>query len=88
MQRVKGDKLPEQLQREAKAAFVHRCTGEHIPQWARRGMGSGPYRVQFKNDAEWLANTYFQVTEAGELAKRRPCESTPTWNGPLIPVTG
>lgn len=84
MQRIRGDRLPAHLQSEAKRAFVHRCTGEHIPAWARRGLTSGPYRVQFKDDAEWLAHTFFQVTERGTLADRRPCESTPTWNGPLI----
>ena len=87
MQRIKGTDLPKHLQNEALRTFVHRCTGEHIPQWARRGRSSGPYRVQFKDDREWLANTFFYVTEKGTLAARKHCESTPTWSGPLIPVT-
>jgi hypothetical protein len=85
MRRTKGSDLPPALQRQCLAAYVHRCTGEHIPQWARRGNGSNPYRVQFKDDAEWLANTYFFVTDRGQLSRRHHyCESTPTWNGPLI----
>jgi len=87
VKRIRGSDLPPRLQTEAKALFVHRCTGEHIPAWALRGHASGPYKVQFADDAEWLAHTFFFVTERGEIARRpKHCESYPTWRGGLVAV--
>lgn len=73
--RILGSHLGPKLQAECKAMFVHRFTGEHRPKWA-----SKPYKVQFADDADWLAHTYFEVTKQGELDKRSHyCESHPTW---------
>lgn len=63
------------------AAYVHRFTKEHRPQWARRTRPDGDdYAVQFASDAEWLANTFFVVRKDGRLnhAVNR-CESHATW---------
>ena len=45
---------------QAKAAYVHRFTMEHIPQWALQPMPNGRfYAPQYRTDAEWFANTLF-----------------------------
>ncbi len=75
MRRVKGSELPANLQRECLARFIYRSTGDHIPCWH-----TGRYRLQFRDDKDWLENTYFYVTNAGKLAiKPSHCESHPTW---------
>lgn len=77
------------LQAECKARFVHRFTGEHKPKWAHKpfkneSLRLTAYPVQFADDTDWLANTYFEVTKQGELDRRTGhCESYPTW--PLNP---
>jgi hypothetical protein len=83
MKMILGCHLPEHLQRQARATYVHRFTGEHKPDWARKEWKDGkPYPVQFKDDADWLAHTKFPVTSAGKLSKRpSACISTPTWPG-------
>ncbi len=73
MRRVLGSNLPPALQAQARAMFVHRSTGDS------RFDHSCP--LQFRDDAEWLANTLFWVTRKGQLAKRASCESHPTWPG-------
>jgi hypothetical protein len=87
MPKVKGSDLPPAMQRRALAAYVHRFTGDHAPQWARKPMPDGkPYPLQFASDAEWLENTLFSVTAAGDFSKRdRYCRSAPTWpNNPEL----
>lgn len=87
MARVFGSQLSEATQRAAKAMYVHRFTGEHRPEWAKRPMPNGkPYPLQFADDAEWLANTEFEVTQAGRLDRRYTyCHSHPTWpNNPEL----
>jgi len=75
---IRGSDLGPKLQAEVKAAYVHRFTGEHKPGWVT--TTGAPYRVQFKDDADWLANTFFHITKQGELNKRiKHCESHPTW---------
>lgn len=78
---LRGSYLPRHAQAEAKGRFVHRFTGEHHPKWANHPRPCGsPYPVQFKDDADWLANTLFAVTTAGTLDDRvSHCQSTPTW---------
>jgi len=62
--------------------FVHRYTGEHTPQWVKQN----PAPLHFKDDADWLNNTYFEITKKGELSRKvNSCESTPTWpNNPEL----
>ncbi len=82
---VKGTQLPYQQQRMALASYVHRFTGTHTPAWARKPRSDGTaYPVQFKDDADWLANTEFPVTKSGRLG-RGDCYSRPTWpNNPEL----
>jgi hypothetical protein len=81
MEMKKGNQLAADEQRYVLAAYVHRYTKEHIPAWSRSVRNNGkPYKPQFANDAEWLANTEFWVTKTGKLDKRaNDCISTPTW---------
>lgn len=84
---VLGSRLGPYMQSEVKRVFVHRFTGDHRPCWVDKPMPNGqPYPLQFADDADWLANTYFWMTKRGELCKRtRHCESHPTWpNDPYI----
>jgi len=84
---VKGNELPPALQRAAFAAYVHRFTMEHVPDWARRrpcdsgGTETRYYAPQYRSDAEWLANTQFPVTARGRLSERpSDCRSAgQTW---------
>ena len=77
--------MKPETQTEALRRFVHRFTGEHKPEWAYRSFTDNHgkkrvYPVQFEDDTEWLANTYFEVTKAGNLSERTHyCESYPTW---------
>jgi hypothetical protein len=83
--KILGTHLSSKLQDEAKRRFVHRFTGEHRPMWANKpfkqeGGTVGPYPVQFKDDADWLAHTYFEITKQGKFSERAHyCESHPTW---------
>lgn len=81
MRMIQGSKLDYVDQQHVLAAYVHRFTGQHRPAWAKRPMPSGKrYKVQFKDDADWLANTKFAVRQDGRLDMRvHRCESTPTW---------
>ena len=82
---VLGVHMCEKLQRKALARFVHRYTGTHKPQWAYKPWKNEQgktvyYPVQFADDQDWLAHTYFEVTKQGELDNRiKYCESHPTW---------
>lgn len=79
--RVRGTDLTPALQAEAKRLYVHRYTGDHKPLWANRPMPSGAaYPVQFADDADWLANTHFEITQKGAFSRRVVhCVSNPTW---------
>lgn len=58
----RGDTLAPHLQREALVKYVHRFTGDHKPRWAIYPRDNGePYPVQFADDTDWLANTFFPV---------------------------
>jgi len=72
----RGTALHEDDKRHVLAAFVHRFTMERRPQWARGTL----YMPQFRDDADWLANTLFHVRRNGRLDHRfRGCQSTPSW---------
>jgi hypothetical protein len=81
MRTVLGTELHPDDQRHVLAAFVHRYTGDHKPQWAGDPRPNGkPCPVQFKDDQDWLANTRFGVRKDGRLDQRaRYCTSNPTW---------
>lgn len=84
---ILGSHMGKKLQQDCLARFVHRYTGDHKPRWANAEWKDGkPYPIQFANDADWLANTYFHVTKKGELSERHKyCESRPTWpNNPEL----
>lgn len=80
---VRGTELSADDQKHVLRAYVHRFTGEHKPQWAMKDRpGGGAYPPQFKDDADWLAHTEFQITGLGTLDMRvNRCHSTPTWPG-------
>ena len=74
--RCRGAYLTQGDQRHVLAAYVHRYTKSHVPNWAR---GTN-YRPQFASDIDWLANTWFAVRKDGRLDQRyRACHSEPTW---------
>jgi hypothetical protein len=81
MNMTPGTNLCHSDQRHVLAAFVHRFTAEHKPDWASKPWRDGlPYPVQFASDNDWLANTLFAVRKDGRIDERvRHCESTPTW---------
>ena len=85
--KIIGSNLSPLLQSQVKSMFVHRFTGEHKPTWVNHARPDGSHHPpQLKDDADWLANTTFEITKRGELsAKHRFCESNPTWpNNPEL----
>ena len=78
---VNGNQLSPSVRLAAQRLFVHRITGDHKPHWATRPRPDGTaYPLQFKDDADWLANTRFGVKKDGTLSRRvHYCESNPTW---------
>ena len=57
-----GATLPTALQQDALRSFVHRYTGNHVPEWTRKAAPNGNfYAPQYKDDKEWLAKTSFPV---------------------------
>jgi len=84
---VKGSKLSINIRRQVLSTFSHRFTGSHRPAWANGIWKDGlTYPLQFVDDADWLANTLFAVTESGILARSVDyCISNPTWpNNPEL----
>ena len=81
MNTTPGNLLTAEDKRHVLAAYVHRFTGEYKPKWAREPWKNGkPYPVQFRDDADWLANTLFITRGNGRLDLRyQACFSTPTW---------
>lgn len=76
-----GTELDPSDQDHVLAAYVHRFTREHKPEWANKPWKDGkPYPLQFDSDADWLANTTFAVRKNGRLDHRvQDCQSNPTW---------
>ena len=85
MEWKKGSELNRKQQEDVLASFVYRFTGSHKPEWAYSLWKDGQsYPLQFKNDRDWLINTEFAVTAAGDLDRQIDyCHSNPTW--PLNP---
>jgi hypothetical protein len=81
----RGDLLPLTLQEHVKRVYVHRFTGDHQPVWARDEWKDGkPYPLQFRDDGEWLAHSYFPVhgfedDKSSWRIGRGSCLSYPTW---------
>lgn len=74
---LSGNELAPHVQADALRRFVHRFTESRRPDWAKANPN---YKPQFRDDADWLANSRFHVTKRGELdGRRRYCESSPTW---------
>ncbi len=76
MEWIKGNKLcgPDRI--HVLAAYVHRFTGNHIPNWAK---ANPQCKVQFKSDQDWLEHTEFAITKQGLLDLRiKHCRSNPT----------
>jgi hypothetical protein len=74
-----GSDLNINDQRRVLAAYVHRYTGDHVPDWVRH-QAEGKYPLQFASDADWLASTTFRVRADGRLDDRvKRCQSRPTW---------
>jgi hypothetical protein len=77
MKHLYGTQLNQEDQKHVLAAYVHRYTGDHKPQWADMYANKG---VQFKDDQEWLRRTKFIVRKNGRLDMRhKHCYSNPTW---------
>jgi hypothetical protein len=78
---ARGSDLSYHVQRQALSRYVHRYTGDHKPLWAAKAWKDGrSYPLQFKDDEEWLAHTFFAVTLLGHLDGRvTHCHSEPTW---------
>ncbi len=79
---IPGSQLTKEDQSYVLAAYVHRFTKEHKPQWACEPLPDGTaYPVQFANDQDWLWNTLFYVSAKTFRLDHRAgrCESTPTW---------
>lgn len=75
----RGSELTAHQRASALAQYVHRYTRTHRPRWAERLRSDGTaYPVQFDSDADWLANTLFNILKNGDLANR-DCFCTPTW---------
>lgn len=69
---------------EAKSRYTNRYTGEHRPLWALSPAPNGKfYAPQFRNDAEWYANTTFpgdhnhQAAYVGDTACHTSGETWP-----------
>lgn len=74
---VWGFELSPEVQRQAKAQFVHRFTADHVPSWVAKSKRQFPH---FASDADWLTHTRFAVTKAGELSRSvHYCDGQPTW---------
>lgn len=59
---IPGATLSPELQQDALRSFVHRYTGNHVPQWTNKPAPNGNfYAPQYTNDKEWLENTTFPV---------------------------
>lgn len=66
-----GKDLSPEDQKKVKREFVYRFTGEHTPKWAAELRPDGSrYMPQHRNDAEWLAETWFAVTKSGKFCER------------------
>jgi len=83
---IAGRDLTEAQRRTCLAQYVDRYTGDHTPAWAAKVYRDGrSCPIHFESDAEWLENSRFAVSAAGELILSEPCHSMPTWpNNPEL----
>ena len=65
---------------EACRTYVHRYTGEHVPDWACRPAPNGKfYAPQFRDDRDWYDHTRF-YGEEGHCGRKSDCFTTEqTW---------
>jgi hypothetical protein len=71
---LRGHDLSPKDRQHVLSAYPYRLTGDSM-----HHTGRG-YPMQFKNDLDWLRNTYFRVTKNFNLDHRvKSCESYPTW---------
>lgn len=77
MKQVLGTQLPFEAQQEVLRDFSNRFTCERVPNWALAPAPNGKYYApQYRDDKEWLANTWFTVTDDGKLSQSvLVCES-------------
>ncbi len=79
----RGSTLSLQQQHKALSLYCHRFTKDHKPRWSYEPRPDGnPCMVHFKDDQEWLANTWFPVNNDGIISERKGaghCYSMPTW---------
>ena len=63
---------------EAKRAYVHRFTVEHVPEWALKPAPNGRYYApKYRSDLEWFQHTLFPPLNPFH---RTDCHSTgQTW---------
>lgn len=76
-----GKDLSPEDQKKVKSVFVFRFTGDNVPKWASGSRPDGSkYMVQFKDDREWLEETWFAVNRDGKYnQKYNSCASRPTF---------
>lgn len=78
----RGTDLTPAQQRVALVSYIHRYTRDFKPLWVehceRVNFDAPP--LHFDSDRDWLHNTEFAVTKAGEFDKRKTSVMTnPTW---------
>ena len=85
---VLGSQLTAIQQKTVLRQYTNRYTGDHKPEWAKglTWKGGQPYPLQFRDDNDWLENTFFNVTQKGELSLTdTDCHSRQTWpNNPEL----
>lgn len=70
MKQVLGTQLPFETRQEVLRDFGNRFTCERVPSWALEPAPNGKYYApQYRDDNEWLAKTWFTVTDEGKLSK-------------------
>lgn len=63
--------MPVMTFEEAKRAYVHRFTLEHVPAWARLPFKDGRFPApQYASDWEWFTNTQFPPNNPFARSKR------------------
>jgi hypothetical protein len=78
---VRGDNLSERDQNFVLYACTNRYTGDHIPEWVEYQFQRGEFvPLQFRDDRDWLCNTYFKCRADGSVDRRkRTLRSHPTY---------
>jgi len=75
-----GTELSTYSRQQVLSRFVHRFTGDNLPDWACFTNKAYQEHPHFADDDDWLANTSFYVRDDGGLDERYThCVSSPTW---------